>query len=267
MGIAPFTTDEIVPFLALATEEGWLCDRWEFDFLLHKYPQGCFVWRENGESAGYVTSVRYGASGWIGNLLVPAKFRRKGIGRVLMEQAVATLLKDGAETVWLTASADGAGLYRKLGFVEIDTIRRWGGLGGMNGAQRCGGSDFLAMREIDRVGWGDKRDLILKLSLNRGTLFTTSAGYLCCQSWKNGIQVGPWGCLVGPQAGPLLDQAIGEGREQVFLDVPARNHTAAHLLQEKGFEVRGTNLLMYLGAEPEYRPETIFALASMGSMG
>lgn len=267
MATTPFKSEDIGPFLALAHETGWICEPWEFEFLLQTFPQGCWAWRENGVTAGCVTSIRHGKSGWVGNLLVQQEFRRRGIGRVLMEQAVVALLKEGVETVWLTASADGAGLYRKLGFVEIDTICRWEGRGKVNGPGNRSELDREAVRGIDRVGWGDKRDLLLKISLDQGGLFTSSGGFLCCRRWKNGVQLGPWGCLIPSQAAPLLDKAITKGKEKIFLDVPAGNYAATSLLKEKGFEVRGTNLLMYLGAEPQYQPGSIYALASMGSMG
>ena len=99
--VTPFFETDLDPFLALAKEEGWICDRWEFEFLLENFPQGCFVCREKGTALGYITSVKYGKSGWIGNLLVHPDARRRGIGRWLMESAVAGLLRSGVETVFL----------------------------------------------------------------------------------------------------------------------------------------------------------------------
>lgn len=45
MHIDLFNYDDIEPFLALAATEGWVCDRWEFDFLLRSFPSGCLVAR------------------------------------------------------------------------------------------------------------------------------------------------------------------------------------------------------------------------------
>jgi len=266
-GCAPFLGADIASFLTLAEEEGWICDRWECEFLLRSFPQGCFVRREDGNTRGYITSIRYGRSGWIGNLLVHPDVRRRGAGRELMERAVSALLNSGVETVWLTASEEGAGLYRKLGFMPIDSVQRWSGKGAVNRALKPAALDIDLLRAVDRVGWGDRRETLLRVTCGRGRLHTSSGGFLCCQEWSIGTQLGPWGCLIGAQAGQLLDQVLTDGNDAVFLDVPAGNFAAAALLGKRGFSVKGSSTLMYLGDEPLYQPGSIYALASMGSMG
>jgi GNAT superfamily N-acetyltransferase len=263
----PFVEADIDPFLELAGREGWISGRWEMEFLLQSFPQGCFVWREAAISQGYLTSIRYGRSGWIGNLLVHPEGRRHGIGRGLMERAISELLKNGAETIWLTASAEGAGLYQKLGFVPIDSINRWCGKAALNRDLKPQPLDLDFVRSVDRVGWGDRRETLLRETCSRGTLHTSSGGFICSQKLAGGTHLGPWGCLIGAQAGQLLDRVLAPGDEDFFLDVPAGNFAAAELLSQRGFGVRGSNLLMYLGDRPLYQPGNIYALASMGSMG
>jgi ribosomal protein S18 acetylase RimI-like enzyme len=266
-GCHPFLGADIDSFLALAGQEGWICARWELDFLLRGFPQGCFVWRKEGGARGYLTSIRYGRSGWIGNLLVHPEARRHGIGRGLMERAVSALLKSGVETVWLTASEEGAGLYRKLGFAPIDSINRWVGKGALRREPNRDPLDIESIRAIDRVGWGDRRETLLLETCGRGQVHTTSGGFICGQEWGIGTQIGPWGCLIGAQAGQLLDRVLAEGEDHVFLDVPAGNFAATELMRQRGYTIKGSTLLMYLGDQPLYQPGTIYALASMGSMG
>jgi GNAT superfamily N-acetyltransferase len=265
--IGAFLDDDVAPFLDLAGEEGWICDRWEFEFLLKRFPRGCLVWRERGEALAYITSIKYGTSGWIGNLLVRPEARRRGIGRGLMERSVAVLQEHGAATVWLTASESGAGLYRKLGFQAIDTICRWSGTGGAGGSLTPGPIDRESVRLIDLEGWGDCREALLEATCARGRLHTSAEGYICSQRWQNCMQIGPWGSSLASHAEGLLDRALAGAGEHVFLDVPAGNHQSVTLLSQRGFSIKGSNLLMYLGARPRYRPEKIYALASMGSMG
>jgi len=266
-GCAPFTPSDIPDFLDLAADEGWISGRWEFEFLLRSFPQGCFVWREEGEPLGYLTSVKYGKSGWIGNLLVRPEARRRGIGRALIERSVSVLLKSGVETIWLTASDEGAGLYRKLGFAVIDSVYRWTGSAAANLSLPPDPLDLESVRAVDRVGWGDRRESLLEVTCARGRLHTSSGGFICCQQWDDGLQIGPWGCLIQSQAAQLMDQLLVEGERKVFLDVPAGNFNANELLVRRGFTVKGSALLMYLGHHPLYQPASIFALASMGSMG
>ena len=265
--ISYFAETDFSPFLALAKDEGWICGRWELEFLMKNFPQGCLVCREQGSTLGYVSSVRYGKSGWIGNLLVPPDARRRGIGRRLMEQAVSALLKSGVETVWLTASLSGAGLYQRLGFHQVDSINRWTGCGIAGQAVKPVPFDLETVREVDRAGWGESREALLQITCARGRLYSSPGSFLCCQPWEEGLQIGPWGGLSGSRAGELLDQALSAAGERVFLDVPAANLAAASLLSQRGFSIKGSSALMYLGAKPIYRPEFIFALATMGSIG
>lgn len=266
--IEPFVESDIPSFIALAKEERWVCGSWEFQFLLRNFPQGCLAWREEGKTLGYITSLRHKNSGWIGNLLVTSEARRRGIGAKLMEGALDALLSSHVATVWLTASAKGVGLYRKLGFLPIDSINRWKGTGrNISDAEKVVRQDLRALREVDRAGWGDRRDALLEVSVGRGWTYCENHSFLCCQPWEEGTQIGPWGALSDPQAELLLDRALDGLSGPVFLDVPSGNLAAAAMLTKRKFSISGSNALMYLGAQPSYDNKRIFALASMGSMG
>lgn len=266
--LASMLDSDIPDFLSMARKEGWVTAAWEFEFLLRQYPAGCLAWRENGMSLGYVTALKHDKSGWIGNLLVDYQARRRGIGKRLMKGALDALLAGGVETCWLTASAQGEGLYRELGFVPIDSINRWVGEGGFGKVLLgLGPSDREAIGQVDRAGWGDRRIALLEITSSRGRTFCGNHSFLCCQPWEDGTQLGPWGSLLEAQAEPLLDLALSGIEGRVFLDVPAGNLKAASLLSQRGFSIRGTNILMYLGERPLYEPSKVYALASMGSMG
>uniref|UniRef100_C6E991 GCN5-related N-acetyltransferase n=1 Tax=Geobacter sp. (strain M21) TaxID=443144 RepID=C6E991_GEOSM len=266
--IEPFVESDIHSFIALAKEERWICGTWEFQFLLRSFPKGCLAWREEGKTIGYITSLRHENSGWIGNLLVTSDARRRGIGAKLMEGALDALLSARVATVWLTASAKGVGLYRKLGFLPIDSINRWKGTGrNESGAERLVHQDLQTMREVDRAGWGDRRDGLLDVTIGRGWSYCGEHSFLCCQPWEEGTQIGPWGALMETQAELLLERALDRMAGPVFLDVPAGNLAAAAMLTKRKFSIAGSNTLMYLGAQPSYDNKRIFALASMGSMG
>lgn len=261
-----FSEADIDPFLALAEGEGWLCDRWEFTFLLQQFPQGCLVLRGGRGAIAYITSIGYGKSGWIGNLIVQPAARRHGIGWMMIEAAATALLQSGVETIWLTASEQGAGLYRRFGFQEIDRINRWSGRAGFNLRHRPV-IDEESLWAVDQAGWGERREALLKAVLKRGPLYSVPGGFLCCQKWERAIQLGPWSCQSRVEARQLLDDALTDGYEKVFLDVPAANLTAGSLLVQRGLKLAGSTLLMYYGRPPAYRPTSIFALATMGSSG
>lgn len=269
MRIEPFQSADIDPFLELAGAEGWISDRWEFDFLLSAFPGGCLVGRIDRRAVAFVTAIVYGTSGWIGNLIVAPGERGKGYGAFLIRRAFDVLGEAGAQTVWLTASPAGKPIYERLGFREVDVIKRWHGkVSGPGFALRTAPS-LAGMAAIDRAGWGDGREKVLSVVARRGTVFGVPDGFLVAQPSPRGAQFGPWGCGSKDGAGTLLDQglsALPEGTD-VLLDVPVRNVAAASLLHARGFAVCGGSSLMFAGREPAYVPEKVYALASMGSMG
>ena len=268
MEIVSFNCSHVAGFLRSAKGEGWITDERELDFLLKSYPEGCLAVLDAGQPTAFITAIRYAESAWIGNLLVLPQYRCRGIGRALLEKVLAGLELSGCETVWLTASAAGAHLYRTLGFVQIDSVQRWKGSG--VAASRGDKPAYAgAVAVIDCMGWGDNRRSIFEALPENCRWSRAADGFLVYSPCGDGHQIGPWGALSRETATKLLDAAIGkEGATgEILLDVPEKNHAAGELLAARGFSVFGSTLLMYRGRIPEYRAEFIYACASMGSYG
>lgn len=266
MQISPFTPEDIHPFLALARDEGWISTRRELAFLLERSPASCLVCREEGKPVGFVTAVRHGRSGWIGNLLVEAAARGRGIGTTLFSQAMQVIRREGVQTVWLTASSYGRPIYERCGFTVCDQVRRWERIG-------SGGSPTEPVmpiggdwQDIDYLGWGDCRTALLDFALSNGTAEGADQGFLVVQRLGKDRQIGPFGALNQTSAEQLLERSLSHA-ERLLLDVPAANRTASKLLTSRGFTVLSEVDLMFSGQPPAYHPEHIFGLASMGSMG
>lgn len=236
-------------------------------FLLQNCPSGCKVIVDKGRVVAYVTSIRYSTSAWIGNLLVLPAYRRMGIGRRLIGHILSRLDSVNCRTVWLTASSDGAHLYRTMGFREIDRIQRWSRFGTI-----CPGIDSNRFSseaiQIDCQGWGDNRSAIFTEGIT-DFCWQVPGGFLACSALHEGWQLGPWGAVSTETAERLFDSlpVLKASIEKTVLDVPERNLKAAETLSARGFAVTGTTLLMYRGVRPLYRPENIFGLASLGSYG
>ncbi|HTP65729.1 MAG TPA: GNAT family N-acetyltransferase [Geobacteraceae bacterium] len=264
-----FQHEDVNAFLALAAEEHWICSRWELDFLLRQFPQGCMAARLDEGPIAFITSVKYGSSGWIGNLVVRGDRRGNGIGSALMERTLQTLMDAGTRTIWLTASEKGRPIYERLGFRAIDRIGRWYGIGDSGGIDEPGDYSMAGILAVDWAGWGDMRDSIIAESIEVGMLMARDGGFLICQPGTGGMQVGPWGSTCRETASLLLDTARSRAGADMplYLDVPESNDDATRLLRSRGFSERGGSLLMYLGERPVYGSRRIYALASMGSMG
>lgn len=263
-----FSNDDISEFLCLAKGEGWISDAWELEFLRRVFPAGCLVCRNKGIPVAFLTSIKYRRSGWIGNLLVRKEWRGQGLGSALFQRALEVLDEAGTRTVWLTASASGRPIYERQGFSAIDTVNRWQTRGRIRPGN--GTADgFLGIVALDEAGWGDRRETLLRATIDRGSVSLLPEGFLVHQGGENAVMIGPWGSRNPELAAKLLAQRmIPEAHgSQIFLDVPAKNRDASKLLLKTGFTVQSSTTLMYRGEKPDFTPEYIYALASMGSMG
>ena len=274
MAIEPFNREDIGSFLDLAAAEGWLVDPWECDFLLAAFPTGCLCVR-NGSGAGvaFVTAVRYEHSGWIGNLIVAWQHRGQGIGGALFLRTLQILREAGADTVWLTASKQGQSLYEKHGFKVTDTINRWSGTGRQRHQEHPprtdGDCSEMSVGHIDCRVWGDRRDVLLAATIGRGTLLNNQSGFVVMQPCGSATQFGPFSALDDKGGESLLDAALCTvpGGVTVYLDAPASNRSALRLFNRNRMRITGTTELMYAGKRPDFHPEYLYGLATMGSCG
>ena len=274
MTFEPFRGDDIASFLELAATEGWVAERWEFEFLLSEFPQGCFTARaDNGETAGFVTSLLHLRSGWIGNLIVGEQFRGRGIGEALFKKTLEALRTAGAQTVWLTASKAGMPLYEKHGFSSIDTVVRWVGTGRqrneMHDCHRDWNTSGASVSGIDCQAWGDRRDALLAAAIGRGRLLLDESGFAAIQPCGDARQFGPFTALDSGTAERLFNAALRTipFGSKIYLDSPASNRAALRMFNRKQMKISGSSELMYAGTRPDYRPELLYGLATMGSCG
>jgi ribosomal protein S18 acetylase RimI-like enzyme len=270
MPLKPFRRKDISCFLNLAAAEQWVIEQSELDFLLTAFPDGCLCMQdETGAAVGFISSLKHDRSGWIGNLVVRPDCRGAGIGEALFVQAMTALHDAGAETLWLTASEMGRPLYEKHGFKSIDRIIRWAG-------ETCGtadaaGNDGLARFDasLDRLCWGDRRELLLEWTTSRGIVVAAESACVVIQPAGGAMQIGPCAALNHAAAGRVISAALAAAAAgtKVVCDAPSANSACTTLLQALGFNRLGGTHLMYAGAKPDYRPDYLYGLATMGSSG
>ena len=83
--IRAFTAGDLGFAAEQTAREGWASGRRDFEVYLEHDPDGCFTAWKDGRPVGMVTTTRYPASGWIGNLIVIPEERSRGLGRALMD--------------------------------------------------------------------------------------------------------------------------------------------------------------------------------------
>lgn len=100
---------------------GWAA---EVDRIRALVPDGwCVVDAPGGDLAACGCGVPWGALGWVGLVAVRPDLGRRGLGRAVTEERCAWLAAQGATTVALDASDQGAGLYTGMGFADAGPVR------------------------------------------------------------------------------------------------------------------------------------------------
>lgn len=97
--------------------------------LLTDYNSISLIARENGEIAGFIVGVVYpdrkAVNGHILTIDVSPKHRRKGIGRMLLQEMERIFAQKGVQACLLEVREDNAAaisLYRKLGYKEMGRL-------------------------------------------------------------------------------------------------------------------------------------------------
>lgn len=127
MQIRPMTASDYDPVYAL-----WLSckgmglndvddSREGIEKYLRRNPKTCFVAEENGNIAGVILSGHDGRRGYIHHTAVHPHFRQRGIGKELVDAALAALKKEGISKVALVVFAhneNGNAFWEKMGFAQ-----------------------------------------------------------------------------------------------------------------------------------------------------
>jgi GNAT superfamily N-acetyltransferase len=262
----------------MMTREEWNTRKEDVVRMFDFEPQGCFMAEVDGKRAGHVFALSYGPLGWIGFLIIQSCYRRRGLGTMLMEEAISYLVSEGVGTVKLDAVPNIAGLYRKLGFVdEYDSLK----FAGINHEkQKANNSSVLqidtsmipGISEFDAKCFGAERTRVLcrLFSENPDLSFVSCSGsrvtgYITCRRAVTGYNLGPWVCDPGQTsiAEALLLNCLKrmESNAKIFVGLPSPNMCAVGLLSKHGFLQYSKSTRMRLGRQIPELPKRMFAIA------
>jgi hypothetical protein len=255
--------------------------RAQLEVFLEHDAEGGFVAMVDRQPVGAVTTIGFGPSGWVGNLIVEPDFRSRGIGRALMERAINRLEGEGATTVRLEADPPGVPLYRSLGFVDELESRRFTLPPSAprpsldeSATDAMGADDLDEMAELDTaiVGPNRRRFLELKRSAADLALLRRRDGRvvasLLASSTDRGLRIGPCVALEPADARRLLVEAVAfaSGRP-VLVGLPAPNAQGHDMLAEMGCERGASSQRMRRGPPVDAGdPTRVYAIAS-GAVG
>ncbi len=115
-----------IPFgMEMKTAAGWNQVESDWRAFLSYNPDGCFIAECDGQRAGTTTTtIHDGKVAWIGMVLVHPKFRQRGIGKALLQHAIAWLQQRGVPCIKLDATPAGKKVYVPLGFRDEYELER-----------------------------------------------------------------------------------------------------------------------------------------------
>jgi GNAT superfamily N-acetyltransferase len=268
MTIQQPTSADWTLFLRWAQQEGWRVPCKEQLLFQHPWRPFFFALRHDGATRGFFSAVGYRHSGWIGNLLIDPLHRGQGYGKKLFEEALTFLKQRQLKRIWLTASDQGAPLYQRYGFNQIDRVTRWSVAGSGCGQAAEVQATLNCLIALEQDCWGeDRRDLIHALAIE-STLLQQPNHLALLQAGLDVWQLGPWSAAkTDPRSARLLlDTAVAATPADKNLYVDVLDSAGLELLlRQRGFTRQGHNKLMYQGETP--RLYGVMALASFGSIG
>lgn len=263
-------TERDIDYVAESVQrEGWRHTRRDVERCWLCEPNGCFMAEVDGRRVGHVFSVRYDHAGWIGLLIVNPKERGKGLGELLMRNAISYLQESGAETIRLEAVERAVPLYRRLGFKEeFDSLRFRKKIDQRNRPRHTAEVAETQVRihlmqedEVEAVSRFDTRYFdanrlrVLKSLYedNPPLCFTAEgkgglSGYIMVRKVRGAHWIGPW-MSEDPETAESLLRAcaeIVEDQNELRLGMPAPNSDGVTLMKRLDFELAGKSVRMIL---------------------
>ncbi|HZT80624.1 MAG TPA: GNAT family N-acetyltransferase [Gemmataceae bacterium] len=254
--VRPMTAADVPLGMRLKEQAGWNQLEADWQRFLDMEPAGCFVAELDGTPAGTTTTCVFGPVAWVAMVLVDQAVRGRGVGRALMEHALAFLDGRGVRSVRLDATPLGRPLYEKLGFVTEYELGRHAGPPSSTGpvagvTTGCHAHHEEILRLDQAVSGADRRKFLSRLFAERPEELRVVEragrlpGYLTVRPGSSALQIGP--CMASAEAGPLLlaDAFHRHAGRTVYVDVPLSHAVAREIAAEHGLAMQ--RLLLRMG--------------------
>jgi GNAT superfamily N-acetyltransferase len=270
-------TDGDVPLgMRLKEQAGWNQTEADWRRCLELQPDGCFVAERDGVAVGTVTTCVFGPVSWVAMVLVDVAERGRGIGRILLDHALAFLDGRVITSVRLDATPLGRPLYEQRGFVEEYALTRYEGVvpAAATGSRlpekmtigAVGPEHLECVLQLDRQTTDtDRRALLRRLFAEAPDEWRVAlrgeevVGYAAARAGSRAWQIGP--CLATAEAGPslLADAWRRHAGQRVFVDLPSEHRAAVAAVESVGLRPQRPLYRMCRGPRLHERPEQLWA--------
>ncbi len=188
--------------LDLTTIEDWGTTRGELEDLLLFSTNCATLATIDDKPVGMIFTASYDNFGFVGNLIVEKKFRNQGIGKQLMQKAIAHLENSGNSMIMLDGVEAAVGLYQRLGFkVSCKSLRLEGEVihKPSNRVFQMKNDDFQDVLTLDRKIFQTNREFLLrKIFIRYKTLCKIIkqdekiTGFIMAIPKEDHLKIGPW---------------------------------------------------------------------------
>ncbi|GLS20233.1 N-acetyltransferase [Labrys miyagiensis] len=215
----------------LSRQVGWPHRREDWEFM-QSLSHG-IVAVDNGRVVATTLMTPYGQDGaTINTVIVDASIRGRGLGRRLLEEALA---QAGERNCRLVATPEGLSLYEKLGFVAVGSVIQHQGdvlpvntPGHVVWGNDC---DFERFAELDRAAYGHDRSLLMqylqqlaKFAVIRQT--GKARAFAAIREFGRGLVIGPVVASHTAEAKALIDYLLSKNQGRF---VRIDTHSSANL--------------------------------------
>ncbi len=261
--IRTLALSDVPSAMELSTGAGWNQTAEDWRRIIQLSANGCRCVEDAGKIVATITLLRYGTDlAWIGMVLTRPEYRRQGLAKQLVEDAIAGAERDGIRTLKLDATDEGRPLYEGLGFAVEEAIERWGRKGRAIGAKGISLAPKLEIRSGSLVGpmpdglvaldtraFGVPRKQLLEKLCASGRWDFTGNGYVLSRAGRTARCLGP--CVASSEEGArqLIATHLGgfncegvepEGPSSLnwYWDLLPKNSEAVSCAEDCGFTRR-----------------------------
>jgi predicted GNAT family N-acyltransferase len=214
---------------------------------------------------------------WIGMVLTRPEYRRQGLARRLMEDAILSAERRGTHTLKLDATEEGRPLYESLGFVVEKIVERWGRDGDeqtsvkpdldpeQSHVHSLQLSEQLLATDTDAFGVSRKK--LLELLVKSGEGNAAEDGYVLSRPGKTARYLGPCVARSEAEAHQLISAHLGlkenggSNSPSWYWDLLPTNSAAIWCAKELGFTRRRVLWRMQRGKAMENNDAMVYAIA------
>lgn len=275
------TEGDLPTIAALRESVGWNVYRWALLDAMRPPHARIYLAEELSAVIGIGSGIAYGLLGVVGNMVVSAPHRGRGVGRRILGAVVSFLEERGCSQLELYATADGRRLYEHYGFelsgrsVAASVPRGIADALPSDGVavERAQPHDLEPLAAYDAPRFGGDRSPILAAALadrERPVLVAkregTLLGYAILR--PDGTRLGPFVADEPSIAGALLVAAarLAPQVEAIGAQLPGENVAGIGWLSEIGAIIEPWDGGMRRGSGVERRHETIYGSA-IGALG